>query len=248
MKKLGKSVLVILLTLMFFLSACSSGQGEPTIAPTLTITDTPIPKPTNTSTPTFTPEPTSTPTLTATPVPVCKPNESFVGISREDMPEYLDILNVSSTLDGSTLTVVFTVRGIPDEITINSDTLQQGQYEIAWGVAIDTDNNPDTGGSGLLRNSGYGYEYSLQAFNIKYGDEATDTIQNLFQDNNSKVWDYSVDGTSSNVANATFDVDQEAKTITLVADIPDITENSYLHFFTYYDGGQGFILDEVCQR
>lgn len=247
MKKRFNSMLAVLLMFTFFLSACASGQVEPTIAPTSTITDTPIPEPTYTSTLTFTPEPTSTPTLTATPVPICKPNESIIGESSEDMPEYLDILNVSSTLDGTTLTAVLTVREIPDEITINSDTLQQGQYEIAWGVAIDTDNNPDTGGTGLLHDSGYGYEYSIQAFNIKYGDEATDTIQNLFQNHNSKVWDHSVDGSSSNVANATFDVDQEAKTITLKADIPEITENSYLHFFTYY-GVQGFILDEVCQR
>ena len=243
MKNPIRSIFLIFVLLTVLLSGCA--PAPPPIPPTFT--PSPIP-------PTFTPEPTATntpvppsPTPTATPLPICNPNASIKGASNEDMPEYLDILNVSSTLDGTTLTVVFTLQEIPDEITINSDTLQQGQYEIAWGVAIDTDNNPDTGGAGLLQNSGYGYEYSLQAFNIKFGNESTGSVQNLFQNHNSKVWAFGEDGKSSTVADATFDVKQEAKTITLKADIPEITEDSYLHFFTYY-GIQGVFMDEICQR
>jgi hypothetical protein len=159
-----KTQVVPTILIVLLLSACAPGQAfGPTITPSPTITNTPSPVPT--STPTLTPEPTSTPTLPPTPEPVCHPNVEVTDGEDENIPAYLDLLNVSSTLDGTKLTVVLTLRDIPDEFTINDESLQQGFYEVAWGVAIDTDNESSTGGAGLLKMfGGYGYEYSIQGF------------------------------------------------------------------------------------
>ena len=241
-----KTQVALTILIVFLLSACAPGQAfGPTITPSPTITNTPSPVPTSTST--LTPEPTSTPTLTPTPEPICHPNASVGDREDEDIPAHLDLLNVSSTLDGTELTVVFTVRDIPEEITINDENLKEGYYEIAWGVAIDADNNPDTGGKGFLRETGYGYEYALQGFNIKFGNQQSGKLQDLIKGNNVKVWQLNEDNSSRTIGNATIDVNEEEKTITLKGNIDGITEDSHLHFFTFY-GVNGFFMDEICQR
>lgn len=245
MNKKSQRVIVSVLAFAFLLSACAPGQLlGPTITPTPTATNTPSPTPTNT--PTLTP--TSTPTLTPTPVPVCNPDATVLGNVNEDFPGYLDILDVTSTLSGKRLTVVFTMREIPDEITINREALGKGYPEIAWGVAIDADNDPDTGGQGFLTRSGYGYEYVLQAFNFKNGAERSGSIESLLRYHNTYLWKIKDDGGISSGANGTLRVDQEAKTITLGADIQGISPDSYLHFFTFYNGEADILVDEICER
>lgn len=241
-----KTQVVLSILVVFLLSACAPGQAfGPTITPSPIMTNTPSPVPTNT--PTFTPEPTSTPTLTPTPEPVCYPNASVGDGEDEDIPAHLDLLNVSTTLEGTELTVIFTVRDIPDEVTINDESLDKGYYEIAWGVAIDADSDPDTGGSGFLRETGYGYDYALQGFNIKFGEQQSGKLQDLIKGNNVKVWQLNEDNSSRTIGDATIDVDDVAKTITLKGSIDGMTEASYLHFFTFY-GVKGFFMDEICPR
>ena len=240
-----KVFLLFLIIISFLLSSCGAGQLlGPTVTPTPTSTNTPSPTPTNTPTP----APTSTPTLTPTPVPVCNSDASVQGEVNEDMLEYLDILNVSSILVDSKLTVIFTLREIPDEITINNDNLQKGYPEIAWGIAIDTDNNPDTGQENFLTRSGYGYEYIFQTFNFKIGAEKTGSIQNLFRSSKTYVWKMKEDHGMSSGATGTFTVNQEEKTITLEAKVKGITVDSYLHFFTFYNNVDEILQDEICER
>jgi hypothetical protein len=214
------------------------------------LTDTPVftstPTPTFTSTATVTPSPT----LTPTPAPVCNPNTIVHGTVDEALPEYIDMLGVFTRLDGTHLTVVFTLRGIPEEVTIDRRTLGAGTIEIAWGVAIDTDNNQGTGSALFMTGSGHGYEYLLQAFNIKEASERSGTIQDLFR-NRASVWMPTQNGgwREDNLGSprGVITVNREAKTITLSGRIKGITPDSYLHFFTAATETV-YVIDEICAR
>ncbi len=239
----SKAVAICVLAFSLALSGCGPGQlFGPTVTPTPAITSTPTLTPTATATLT----PTATATLTPTPVPVCNPNTTVQGAMDNDLPGYIDILDVSTTLVGTKLTVVFTVREIPDKITIDRNSLEPGYNDIAWGVAVDTDNSPDTGEPAGFIYSGYGYEYFLLALNFKSGSERSGTIQNLFR-NKTNVWKAEESGRISSGAAGTLVVDQNAKTITLSGYIKGITPDSYLHFFTLYNDTKQ-IVDELCRR
>jgi hypothetical protein len=191
--------------------------------------------------------PTFTPSATPTPISGCSPRAWVPGDADNDFPAYLDILGVSTALDGTHLTVAFQLRDIPDEIIINRNGLDDGYAEIAWAVVIDTDDNPDTGGFVRLRGGLVpGYEYELQAFNFKQGEEQSGPIESLFRDK-TLIWQVSGLGSQS-LADGSLQVDRDGKRIVISGDIPDITPGSFLTFYTYYDGEEKGYIDQLCLR
>ncbi len=251
------SLLIIVLSLV--LSGCSAAAtaaptvaptATPTIEPTAANTNTPILAPTNTETPLATTTATATelPTATATPEPVCQPNNIVAGSPDEKIPGYLDIISVSSTLEGTKLTAVFTMREIPDEITIDSNNIKKGIPELAIGVDIDSDVNEDTGGSNFMFGSGYGYDYALQAFNFKQGNERKGAMDKLLK-TKTNIWKIS-NGNIKSSGIGKITVDQAARTITLSATIPGIKPESYVHFYTFFNNDEDKepSVDELCGR
>ena len=191
--------------------------------------------------------PTYTPTYTPTIESDCIPDSIVQGEVNDAIPGYIDIISVSTNLVGPDLTAVFSLREVPQEITVNNNNLYQGEPEIGWGVAIDTDNNPNTGVDVDWIMSGYGYESILLAFNAKNGPERSGTIQDIFQD---KVDVYfKVGNTMTRVFPGIINVDPDAKTLTLRGEIIGITSNSSLFFFTFQNNGNfNTIEDYLCQR
>ena len=230
------------------LTGCAPPPPAPTPFPTYT--SLPTHTPTLTPTITSTPEPTGTATETPTPTPppVCNPGVTVESAEDNSLPGYIDILNVSTKLKGSNLTVVFTMSWLPTEILINRSILSYGSPEVGWGVAIDTDNDPTTGGASFFSNSGYGYEYVLQSLNYKQSDEIPGDIQSLFE-NQTNLWKFGSDGSFSIFNSGKIQVDEAAGTLTLNAAIKGISKNSYLHFFAvYYPKDNATLTDEICKR
>jgi len=240
-----KAIVISVLVFSLLLSGCGPGQlFGPTTTASPTITNTPTPTSTPTPTATFTP--TATVTFTPTPKPVCNPNTTVQGAKDNALPEYIDMISVSTMMKGINLTVVFTVREIPEEITINKNALKTGNREIAWGIAIDIDNNPDTGMSPFMANSVSGYDTILQAFNFKQGSEKSGAIQDLFR-NKTFVWKSEGGGIMSSRGSGKITVDLNANTITISGSINGVKPDSYLYFFTFVKETDLFI-DEICQR
>ncbi|MCK5667382.1 MAG: hypothetical protein KAI17_28035, partial [Thiotrichaceae bacterium] len=179
--------------------------------------------------------------FTPTPEPVCKPGTTIQGALDNRIIGHFDMLSVSTALDGITLTAVFTLRDIPDVITINADFVREKCPDQGWVVYIDTDNNPDTGS--VYSRGSVGHEYSLQASNSNHEAERSGSIEDLFRDE-TYVWIHSNRGSYSGDSGRTI-VDQEAKTITLIGDIEGITPESRLHFYTYSPSVQ--TEDFLCQ-
>jgi hypothetical protein len=233
---------VLVLLIAFLLVSCSPSEAQVQTAIAQIegsfITNTHTPTNTFTPSPTLTSTPASTPTLP----PNCYPGNIIQGTANKDLPGYMDILSVSTTLNGNVFSVEFTLAEIPDEIIINREDTQEGWPEIAWAVAIDVDNAPNTGAPTVGR--GYGYDKKLQAFHFrKPGEEQTGGIQNLFRRKTS-VWEIYRGGSRGLNNNGTISVDKDAKTITLRATIPGMMNDSYLYFYTF----DGVVLDELCGR
>lgn len=246
MKKSIKSMflLFVLLTILVMSGCAPAPTPEPTFTPLPpTITPSPVP-------PTFTPEPTATATATSTPVPVCNTGNIIQGVSDDKIElGYIDIVSVSTSLDGTKLTAVFTLRDIPNEITINRKEMSKGQPEIAWAVAVDTDNNPDTGEKAFLTGKGQGFESFLLAFEFKMEEnEQTGSIEDLLRNWVSIAVPQGNGRTNMN-ENGTLSVNTEEKTLTITGNIKNISPTSYLYFYTYYAVPQSPpIVDELCQR
>ena len=104
-----------------------------------------------------------------------------------------------------------------------------------------------------MTRSGYGFDAYLQVFKFKTsGGESTGTVENVFS-NWYGVAEAADDGGITFLKNkTTFSVNREDKTITLSADIPNISPDSYLSFYTFYRDFQQRdyqpLVDELCQR
>ena len=249
---LNRKNTLFLLPLFLLLASCGFNRATvPTPLPSYTPPSSPTSPPvTETVAPTSTLEivETATVTATATPPPVCKPGKTIENGANGSLPSYIDVLKVSTQLSGSKLTVTFTMNWLPEQIMIDRNILSYGATEIAWGVAIDTDNDPNTGSPNFLSNSGYGYEYILQAVNFKEGDELQGDIQTLFNEK-TNVWELFLDGSNNIHAPGKIKVDTATASLTLSGDIKGITKESYLHFFAvYFPTASQQMLDEICSR
>lgn len=244
MKQTNRRYIITALSMtVALLLACRLGQSPavPTTTPTETATLTSIP--TATLLPTATIPPSST--VTSTPAPVCHPNYIIQGETDEALPGYIDMLGVATRLDGTRLAVMFIMRDIPEKITIHKENVEPTTMETAWGVAIDTDNDPDTGLTPFMTGAAGGYEYVLQAYNIKDGPERSGTIQDLFR-NQTSIWITKENNNGWRESTpGSITVDREAKTIILSGNIKGITLDSYLYFFTA-SMDREYVTDEIC--
>lgn len=248
-----KQTILTALVLCLLITACSTRRAQiPTPLPSYT---PPPSSPTSfvvseTIAPTSTPEivETATPMATATPPPVCNPGKVIENGANGSLPSYIDILNASTKIRGKNLTVTFTMNWLPERIMIDRNILTFGSAEIAWGAAIDVDNDPATGASIPLTNSGYGYEYILQAINFKQEDEQQSDLQTLFK-NKVHVWEVFPDGSSTILNTGKIEVDTATASITLSGSINGIQKDSYLHFFAvYFPTATQQMTEELCTR
>lgn len=249
---LSKQTIITALVLCFFMSACGTRLVQiPTPLPSYTPPpSSPTPVAAEPFAPTSTPGivETATPTATATPPPVCNPGKVIESGANGSLPSYIDILNASTKISGENFTVTFAMNWLPEQIMIDRNILTFGSAEIAWGVAIDVDNDPATGASIPLTNSGRGYEYILQAVNFKQGDEQQGDLQTLFNDK-VHVWEVFSDGSSAILNTGKIKVDTATASITLSGTINGIKKDSYLHFFAvYFPTATQQMTEELCTR
>ena len=137
---------------------------------------------------------------------------------------HIDITEVSTSLSGETLTVVFHLRDVPESLTFDRTGLTEGTMEYSWEVAIDVDNDRGTGAGG--------FDYLLSAYHIFYQSESSgESTVPLGEIVDASTWE--VHPTSfSSFAGASLDISAESDTITLTGEIPGITSESRLTFET----------------
>ena len=155
------------------------------------------------------------------------PGQTVTDHVTDTLPAHMDITQVSTTLDGETLAVVFHLRDIPQTLEFNREGVRADMLEYGWSVSIDVDNDRATGGY-------LGDEYTMSASRFVHpsvgGAALHLPIEEAVQ---VDTWKMEKDGSASQFGRIDIAVSPEDNTITLTGDIPGITPRSRLTFETY---------------
>lgn len=186
------------------------------------------------------------PSLPLSPLPndkkECSPNTLIQSRENLELPGYVDIVKVKSTLSGSVITVVIYLREIPDELTINNRNVEENHLEMAWGIDMDTDNNPNTGDWGIIGEY-KGFDFELSAARWKSGEERKGRLNDLF-DTQTSIWRM-----SKNIGNGHWEVNQAENSLSLTGNIEGITTNSYITIFAFARDAEGSpVEDIICSK
>ena len=156
------------------------------------------------------------------------PGQTVIDGITETLPAYMDITEVSTTLDGETLAVVFHLRDLPETLAFNREGVRADMLEYLWSVSIDVDNDRKTGGY-------LGDEYTMSASRFRHSSFSDAgvhlPIEEAVQVDTWKMDPYGLGAAS--LSGASIEVSSEENTITLVGDIPGITSESRLVFEAY---------------
>ena len=183
------------------------------------------------------------PTKTSLPVPlydsecvvgheVMLPGQSAIGFA-SDLPAYIDMIGVSSDLNGETLTATFRLKNIPEKMEFNRKNVENNRVEYQWTVPISIEGDPQ-----------------LDTIRADYVLEASYAAEKLTPNRPSIMRDpqfalYGVllkprnDSNAQNMTLVHLDhkvellVSHQHNTLTLVSQIPNITHRSTITFFTY---------------
>ena len=93
-----------------------------------------------------------------------KPGQTVTDEVSDVSAAYLDIVEVSTSLSGETLTAEFRFRDIPETLTFNRTGTSANLMEYMWEVSVDVDADPETGDGG--------FEYLLSAYHIVWPAQA----------------------------------------------------------------------------
>ena len=160
-----------------------------------------------------------------------KPGQTVTDESSDVSAAYLDIVEVSTSISGETLTAVFRFRDIPETLTFNRSGTLENHMEYSWGVLIDADADPETGDGG--------YEYLLSAYYIVWpphtGDNTEAPLEEVAE---ADVWEMKPGGIIEGLRDASLEVSAETDMIMLSGRIPGITPDSRLSFRTFEHRGE----------
>ena len=150
--------------------------------------------------------------------------------SKDVSPElvgHIDIRDVTTTVDGETLTVVFHLRDVPETLTFDRTGVPQHALEYSWEVSIDVDNDPETGAGG--------FDYMLSAsYFVPPLARDSNTVARIADPGfvTASIWGLDQAGNRVH-AEGSIEVSAKENTITLSGEIPGITEESPLKFKAY---------------
>ena len=181
----------------------------------------------------------SSPTQCTDGDPTVVPGQTAIDDVSDVSAEYLDIVEVSTSLAGEMLTVMFRFRDIPETLTFNRTGTSANSMEYMWEVSVDADGDPETGDGG--------FEYLLSAYHIvrpaHEGDNTEAAIEEVAE---ASVWEKRPGGGISSFRGASLEVSAETDTMILRGRIPGITPDSRLSFQTHEYLGES---DDVgCQE
>jgi len=164
------------------------------------------------------------------------PGEGVIDDASDTLAAHVDVTEISTSLSGETLTVVFHLRDVPEALTFERTGVPKHDLEYSWEVSIDVDGDRETGVAG--------FEYILSSIYVTgYGSTGPDRRMAITTANlQTNTWHLKPTGEAFPELDflgwARIDVSAEEDTITLSGEIPGITALSQLAFLVYdYLGG-----------
>ena len=161
------------------------------------------------------------------------PGQSANDPVADNIPAHVDMTRVESNLAGETLTAVFHLREVPEELEFNRKGVDHMSPEYMWMIHIDADGEDET--------ESERYEYTFGAFsNLTPGRTYLQTKTLSFEDGIQIIlWEHRRDhkGIESQLIDVPVDprliVSYEDNTLTLISEVPGITFESTLMFSTF---------------
>lgn len=175
----------------------------------------------------------------------CRPGQTMADPTNDVSPAHVDVISLTSALDGQTLQATFHLRDLPLRLTFNRTGVPEAYQEYQWALYVDADNNRQTGAATKWDR---GAEYVMAARHFVVGtpdmpaSPFVDRIEFAVQTDVAKYegpgWG-PVYGPDRIILPPIVSVDTLSDTITLTGDIPGITPQSRLFFetFDYNPGG-----------
>ncbi|MCY3897656.1 MAG: hypothetical protein OXF86_03735 [Caldilineaceae bacterium] len=158
--------------------------------------------------------------------PTVAPGQTAIDDDSDVSAGYLDIVEVSTSLSGEMLTVIFRFRDIPETLTFNKTGTSAGSMEYGWEVSIDADGDPETGDGG--------FEYLLSAYHIVWpAHEGDNTEAPIEEAAEASVWEKRPGEGIRSFRDASLEVSAEEDTMILRGRVPGITPDSRLSFWTH---------------
>ena len=165
-----------------------------------------------------------------------RPGQSINDDLSDALAAHVDVTEISTSLSGETLTVVFHFRDVPEALTFNRTGVPDNVTEYSWEVSIDVDGDQYTGL--------HGFEYLLTSIHVSNGGSSVRDRRAAIaaDDLQTNTWVLNPGGSAylgvDFLGWARIEVSAEEDTVTLVGEIPGITAESQLAFGVYdYLGG-----------
>jgi len=162
------------------------------------------------------------------------PGQSASDPVLSSLPAYIDIIGVDSSLDGETLTAVFHLRGIPEEIAVNREGVENMHLEYMWTVAI----NIEGDAKATSNQTDYTLDASYGARRVSADTPATvrpfrtalrvGVYQHKHYPEKNETHLLEM-----RAAGAHLYVSHEENTLTLIGRVPGITDESSILFSTF---------------
>ena len=167
-----------------------------------------------------------------------RPGQTVTDEASDVSAAYLDIVEVSTSLSGETLTAAFRFRDVPETLTFNRTGTLANRMEYSWGVSVDADADPATGDGG--------FDYLLSAHHIVRPAHAGDNTEAPIEEvAKADVWEMESGGIISELRGASLEVSAETDMMILSGRIPGIRPDARLSFRTFAHNGQ---IDELGCR
>ena len=165
-----------------------------------------------------------------------RPGQSIVDDATDALAAHVDVTEISTSLSGETLKVVFHFRDVPETLTFGRTGVPDDVTEYSWEVSIDVDADQETGL--------HGFEYILSSIYVSHGGSSDrDRSAAITADDlQTNTWYLNPGGSAFSdidfLGLARIEVSAEEDTVTLSGEIPGITAESQLAFGVYdYLGG-----------
>ena len=165
-----------------------------------------------------------------------RPGQSIADDATDALAAHVDVTEISTSLSGETLKVVFHFRDVPETLTFGRTGVPDNVTEYSWEVSIDVDADQETGL--------HGFEYILSSIYVSHGGSSDRDRRAAItaDDLQTNTWHLNPGGSAFSdidfLGLARIEVSAEENTVTLSGEIPGITAESQLAFGVYdYLGG-----------
>ena len=165
-----------------------------------------------------------------------RPGQSITDDATDALAAHVDVTEISTSLSGETLTVVFHFRDLPETLTFDRTGVPANVTEYSWEVSVDVDADQETGLNG--------FEYILSSISVSHGgsSDRERSAASAADDLQTNTWHLEPGGSAFSDIDflgwARIEVSAEEDTVTLSGEIPGITAESQLAFGVYdYLGG-----------